>query len=105
MEASTNTVASYRDTFRLLLRYAGDRLSVPPTKMQIENLDAELIADFLVHVETTRRNGARSRNTRLAAIRSFFRFVAMNDPAEQALCSSQCQLPGSTRDRRLACST
>src|SRR6267378_2380095 len=51
MEASTNTVAGYRDTFRLLLRYAGDRLSVPPTKMRIEDLDAELIADFLVHVE------------------------------------------------------
>jgi integrase/recombinase XerD len=100
MEASTNTVASYRDTFRLLLRYAGDRLSVPPTKMQIENLDAELIADFLVHVETTRRNGARSRNTRLAAIRSFFRFVAMNEPAYLLHCQRILAMPSKRYVRR-----
>jgi site-specific recombinase XerD len=100
MEASTNTVASYRDTFRLLLRYAGDRLSAPPTKMRIEDLDAELIADFLVHVETTRHNGARSRNTRLAAIRSFFRFVAMNEPAHLLHCQRILAMPGKRYVRR-----
>jgi site-specific recombinase XerD len=100
MEASANTVVSYRDTFRLLLCYAGDRLSVPPTKMRIEDLDAELIADFLLHVETIRRNGARSRNTRLAAIRSFFRFVAMNEPAYLLHCQRVLAMPSKRYVRR-----
>ena len=100
MEASANTIAGYRDTFRLLLRYAGDRLCVPPTKMRIEDLDADLIADFLVHVETIRRNGARSRNTRLAAIRSFFRFVAMNEPAYLLHCQRILAMPSKRYVRR-----
>jgi len=73
MEASPHTIASYRDTFRLLLRFACEHCGKSPTQLGIEDLDAELIGDFLQHVETSRRNGARSRNTRLAAIRSFFR--------------------------------
>jgi site-specific recombinase XerD len=81
MEASPNTIASYRDTFRLLLRFASERTSRAPTKLKIEDIDSGLVGDFLAHVETQRRNSARSRNTRLAAIRSFFRFVAMNEPA------------------------
>jgi integrase/recombinase XerD len=81
MEASPNTIAGYRDTFRLLLRFATERTGRPPTKLDVDDLDYDLIADFLTHVETERRNSARSRNTRLAAIRSFFRYVAMNEPA------------------------
>jgi integrase/recombinase XerD len=100
MEASANTIAGYRDTFRLLLRYAGARLHVPPTKMRIEDLDADLIADFLVHVETIRRNAARSRNTRLAAIRSFFRFVAMNEPAYLLHCQRVLAMPSKRYVRR-----
>ena len=100
IEASANTIAGYRDTFRLLLRYAGDRLCVPPTKMRIEDLDADLIADFLVHVETIRRNGARSRNTRLAAIRSFFRFVAMNEPDYLLHCQQVLAMPSKRYVRR-----
>jgi integrase/recombinase XerD len=100
MEASANTVAGYRDTFRLLLRYASNRLSMLPTKMRIEDLDVELIADFLVHVETIRRNGARSRNTRLAAIRSFFRFVAMNEPAYLLHCQRILAMPSKRYVRR-----
>lgn len=80
MEASQHTIAGYRDTFRLLIRYAGSRCGKPPTKLTIEDLDADLVADFLSHVETTRGNTARTRNARLAAIRSFFRYVAMTDP-------------------------
>ena len=79
MEASANTIAGYRDTFRLLLRFASEQRRKAPTRLRIEDLDAGLIGDFLVHVETARQNGARSRNTRLAAIRSFFRYVAMNE--------------------------
>lgn len=64
----------------LLLRFACEQRSSVPTNLGIEDLDADLIGNFLLHVETTRHNGARSRNTRLAAIRSFFRYVAMNEP-------------------------
>ena len=67
LHASPNTVASYRDTFRLLLRYAADRLKRQPTQLQIADIDAELIGSFLTFVETRRGNVARSRNTRLRA--------------------------------------
>ena len=70
MEASPNTIAGYRDTFRLLLRFASAHTGRVPTKLKIEDIDAVLVGDFLTHVETKRHNGARSRNTRLAAIRS-----------------------------------
>ena len=93
MEASRHTIAGYRDTFRLLIRFASAQCGKPPTKLGIEDLDADLIGDFLVHVETTRGNGARSRNTRLAAIRSFFRYVAMNDPAWLLHCQRVLAMP------------
>ncbi len=80
MEASRHTVASYRDTFRLLLRFASTRHDKPPAKLTVEDVDADLVADFLVHGETMRGNTARSRNTRLAAVHSFFRYVALADP-------------------------
>lgn len=73
MEASPNTVTSYRDTFRLLLKYAADRLHRAPTELLVADIDADLVGMFLADIETTRSNGARSRNTRLSAIRSFFR--------------------------------
>ena len=94
MEASENTIAGYRDTFRLLLRFAGEQLRKPPTLLRIEDVSAELIGNFLAHVETVRRNGARSRNTRLAAIRSFFRYVAMNEPAYLLHCQRVLTMPG-----------
>ena len=75
-----NTVARYRDAFRLLLKYAADRLGRQTMELQVADLDADLIAGFLTFVETRRGNSARSRNTRLSAIRSFFKYVAVNDP-------------------------
>ena len=93
MEASAHTIAGYRDTFRLLLRFASERRSRAPTKLGIEDLDADLIGDFLIHVETARGNGARSRNTRLAAIRSFFRYVAMSEPAWLLHCQRILAMP------------
>ena len=100
MEASPNTIAGYRDTFRLLLRFVSERTGRVPTKLKIEDIDATLIGDFLIHVETLRRNTARSRNTRLAAIRSFFRFVAMNEPAYMLHCQKILAMPGKRYVRR-----
>ena len=65
MEASRHTVAGYRDTFRLLIRYASSRCGKPPTKLTIEDLDADLVADFLTHVETARGNTARDSAIRV----------------------------------------
>ena len=93
MEASPHTVAGYRDTFRLLLRYAGARCGKPPVKLTVEDIDADLVADFLAHTETARGNSARSRNTRLAAIRSFFRYVAMSDPTWLLQCQRILAMP------------
>jgi integrase/recombinase XerD len=100
LEASPNTIAGYRDTFRLLLRYASQRRSKPPTKLKIEDLDAALIGDFLAHVEKVRRNCARSRNTRLAAIRSFYRYVAMNAPEHALHCQHILSMPNKRYTRR-----
>jgi integrase/recombinase XerD len=100
MEASPNTIAGYRDTFRLLLRFASQKLDKIPTNLQLGDLDADLVGDFLVHVETARRNTARSRNTRLAAIRSFFRFVAMNEPAHALHCQRILAMPSKRYVRR-----
>jgi site-specific recombinase XerD len=93
LEASPNTIAGYRDTFRLLLRYAGARLNRAPTKLRIEDIDAGLVGDFLGHVEKVRRNSARSRNTRLAAIRSFYRYVAMEEPQHALHCQRILAMP------------
>jgi integrase/recombinase XerD len=93
LEASRHTIAGYRDAFRLLLRYASAQLGKPPVKLTVEDIDADLVANFLVHIETARGNSARSRNTRLAAIRSFFRFVAMTDPTWLLHCQRVLAMP------------
>ena len=80
LKASPNTVSSYRDTFRLLLKFAAGRLHREPTALHLADIDAELVGAFLADIETTLGNAARSRNTRLAAIRSFFKYVAVNEP-------------------------
>lgn len=100
MDASANTIAGYRDTFRLFLRFASEQRGTAATRLRIEELDADLVSDFLVHVETERRNGARSRNTRLAAIRSFFRFVAMNEPAHLLHCQRVLAIPSKRHVKR-----
>ena len=100
MEASPNTIAGYRDTFRLLLRYASDHTGRPPTKLTVDDIDYRLIGDFLTHVETVRRNSARSRNIRLAAIRSFFRYVAVREPAYLLHCQRILAIPDKRYVRR-----
>jgi len=79
--ASAHTIAAYRDTFRLLLSFAQQRTGTPPSKLQIEDLDAPLIAAFLDHLEHDRGNSPRTRNARLAAIHSMFRYAALNIPS------------------------
>jgi integrase/recombinase XerD len=100
LQASANTIASYRDTFRLLLRYASERQSKSPAKLRIEDLDAALISEFLTHIENVRRNSARSRNTRLAAIRSFYRYIAMNEPQYALHCQRVLAMPSKRYVRR-----
>src|SRR3546814_11500286 len=65
MEASRHTIAGYRDTFRLLVRFVAARSGKPPTCLGIADLDAEVIGHFLIHIEMARGTGARSRNTQL----------------------------------------
>src|SRR3954462_14793994 len=74
---SPHTVASYRDTFRLLLKFAQQRLKKEPSKLGLEEIDTPFLIDFLDYLEKERGNSARSRNARLAALHSFFRYVAL----------------------------
>jgi site-specific recombinase XerD len=100
LAASPNTIAAYRDTFRLLLHYASEQTGKPPTKLTVEQIDVNLVGDFLTHMEDKRGNSARSRNTRLAAIRSFFKFVAMTEPVCLLHCQKILAMPGKRYERR-----
>lgn len=93
MDATANTVDSYRHSFVLLLKFARDRLGREPTDMLVSDIDAELVGGFLDHIETERGNTARSRNTRLTAVRSFFNFVAINEPGLLHHCQQVLALP------------
>jgi site-specific recombinase XerD len=72
-QASTHTIASYRDTFRLLLQFAQKRLRRAPSALALEDIDAPLVVYFLDELEKVRDVTARTRNLRLSAIHSFFR--------------------------------
>jgi site-specific recombinase XerD len=77
---STRTVASYRDTFRLLLHFFADCRGRPPTAVTLADLDAPAVLAFLDHLEQRRGNSIRTRNARLAALRSFLKYAATRDP-------------------------
>jgi integrase/recombinase XerD len=77
---SPHTITSYRDTFRLLLQYGQEHLRKAPADLSLQDLDAPFLGAFLDHLESSRGNSARSRNVRLAAIHSFFRYVALHAP-------------------------
>jgi len=100
LHASPNTVASYRDIFRMLLKYTTDRIGRQPTELQIADIDADLVGGFLTFVETNRGNGARSRNTRLSAIRSFFAYVAVNEPQLLHHCQKVLAMPSKRYEKR-----
>jgi site-specific recombinase XerD len=91
--ASSHTIASYRDTFRLLLEFAQHHLRQSPSTLAIENLDAPFIGRFLNHLEKDRGNTPRSRNIRLAAIHSFFKYVALEEPSLSALAQRVLAIP------------
>jgi integrase/recombinase XerD len=99
--SSPHTVAAYRDTFRLLLGFLKKRHGREPAQLRLADLDATSILAFLDHLESERKNSIRSRNARLAAIRSFFRFVAFREPAQLALVSQVLAIPIKRTDRRL----
>lgn len=90
---SVHTVASYRDTFRLLLGFATQHLGRAPSKLLIEELDASFVEKFLRHLEQSRGNSVRTRNTRLAAVHAFFHFVAINEPALILQCQRILAIP------------
>jgi len=99
--ASPHTIAAYRDTFRLLLTFVQDRLHKPPSALLLADLDAALVASFLQHLEKQRRNSMRTRNARLAAIHSFFRFVALQEPAHSWTCQRVLAIPTKKFERKL----
>lgn len=91
--ASVNTVAAYRDAWRLLLRYAQDRTGKQPCQLDLADLDATCIGGFLDHLEQNRGNSVRTRNARLAAIRSFFRYAALAHPEHAQLIARVLAIP------------
>jgi len=98
-QASPETVASYRDTFCLLFKFAQDHLNKAPSNLGIEDLDAPVIVAFLCWLEDERKNRARTRNARLAAIHSFYRYAAIYDPAHSGVFQRVLAIPGKRYDR------
>lgn len=92
-QASPHTIASYRDAFRLLLRFAQGRLRKAPSALSLEDVDASLILAFLDELESTRGITARTRNLRLTAIHSFFRYVAFEAPTHAAQVQRVLAIP------------
>jgi site-specific recombinase XerD len=99
--ASPHTIASYRDTFRLLLGFVQQRTHKAPAKLDLEDLDAVLIGSFLDHLETERHNSVRTRNNRLAAIHSLFAYAALHHPEHAALIQRVLAIPAKRTDRAL----
>jgi integrase/recombinase XerD len=100
-QASAHTIAAYRDTFRLLLAFAEKHVSKAPSDLLLADIDADLVGRFLDHLEKARGNSPRTRNLRLAAIRAFFRFAAINEPAHAALIQRVLAIPQKRFDRDL----
>ena len=91
--ASAHTIAAYADTFRLLLAFAQERTGKAPSVLDFSDLDAPLIGAFLDHLEHSRHNSVRTRNARLAAVHSFFRFSALWHPEHAGLISRALAIP------------
>jgi site-specific recombinase XerD len=99
--ASPRTVVAYRDTFRLLLSYAERERGKAPAKLALNDFDATLILDFLAHLETERHNTVRSRNARLAAVRAFSHYVALQCPPALLLAQQILAIPMKRFERPL----
>ena len=99
-EASSHTIDCYRRSFTLLFRFASKRLGVPPERMEFEQIDAALITAFLDDLETSRNVSVRTRNLRLTAIHSFFRFAAFELPTHGAQIQQVLAIPGKRFTRK-----
>ena len=99
--ASAETVSSYRDTWRLLLQYINEKHQIAPVSLTLDNINTSMILGFLDHLEEDRKNSIESRNVRLAAIRAFFRLVAINEPAHVHQASSIMAIPTKRTTKRL----
>jgi site-specific recombinase XerD len=99
LQASPRTVASYRDTLRLLLCFTHDTTGKQPSSLGWDDLDEALISAFLEHLETDRGNSVRTRNLRLTAIRSLFRYAALQHPEHAALISRVLAIPAKRYDK------
>jgi site-specific recombinase XerD len=98
---SPNTIAAYRDAFRLLLRFIKDQRDKAPSQLVLADLDADLVVAFLAYLEQDRGNTIRSRNARLAALHSFFHFVAFEEPGHSASIQRVLAIPYKRAERKL----
>lgn len=96
---SSRTVAAYRDTFRLLLKFAEQTTGKSPTSLRLTDLNANLVLAFLDHIEQVRNNGVRSRNARLAAVRSFLKYAAHHDVSALHVIQQTMAVPTKRFDR------
>ena len=99
-QASPRTIGSYRDTWRLFLGYTLEKTGTAPAAIDIAALDAGLVSGFLAHLEQDRGNTARTRNARLAAIRSFFKFAALRHPEHAGSIARVLAVPAKKHGRR-----
>lgn len=99
-DASPHTIAWYRDTFRLLFKFAQAKLGKLPSRLDLAELDAPFISAFLDDLESSRAIGAKTRNLRLTAVRAFFRFVSIEEPAFLGQCQRVLAIPGKLHDKR-----
>ena len=100
-KASPHTVAAYRDTCKLLLAFAQEQTGKAPSRLSLADLDAALIGAFLQHLEDERGNGSATRNARLAAIHSLFRYAAPRAPEHAAMISQVLAIPPRRRERAI----
>jgi len=91
--ASAHTIVAYRDTFKLLLGFAEQRTGRAPSRLEIADLDAPLVGEFLDYLETERGNAVRTRNARLAAVHSLFRYAALSHPQDAAVIQRVLAIP------------
>jgi site-specific recombinase XerD len=100
LHASPNTIAAYRDSWRLLLGFLQQRTNKQPSQLDLADLDAGAIGAFLDHLEQERHNSTRTRNARLAAVRSFFRFASLRCPEHAALIAQVLDIPTKRTEHR-----
>ena len=100
-QASSNTIAAYRDTFQLLLGYVCDQTGKTPAMLEISDLDATCVTGFLTHLETVRGNTARTRNARLAAIHSLFGYAVLRHPEHAAVIQRVLAIPTARMQRNI----